>query len=110
LSRWCVFTSRFDASPSFSLAVAAAARATIASARVSGGGVDLAREGNRSRVSLGRGFRARVATPSTPLDAARAATRRRAARRRRRGDAERAIRRRRRRARAVRDVPSARVF
>lgn len=69
LLEWCVFTSRFDAYPSFSLAVAAAARATIASARVSGGGVDLAREGNRSRVSLGRGFarasrrRRRRATP-----------------------------------------------
>ena len=72
LLEWCVFTSRFDASPSFSLAVAAAARATIASARVSGGGVDLAREGNRSRVSLGRGFarasrrRRRRSTPRAP--------------------------------------------
>jgi len=69
------------------------------------------RSRGKSLARLARtGFRARVATPSTPLDAARAATRRRAARRRRRGDAERAIRRRRRRARDVRDVPIARVF
>ena len=69
LLEWCVFTSRFDASPSFSLAVAAAARATIASARVSGVS-DLAREGNLCARARGRwGFarasrrRRRRATP-----------------------------------------------
>ena len=69
LSRWCVFSSRFHAFPSFSLAVAAAARATIASARVSGVS-DLAREGNLCARARGRwGFarasrrRRRRATP-----------------------------------------------
>ena len=72
LLEWCVFTSRFDASPSFSLAVAAAARATIASARVSGVS-DLAREGNLCARARGRwGFarasrrRRRRATPRAP--------------------------------------------
>ena len=63
LSRWCVFSSRFHAFPSFSLAVAAAARATIASARVSGVS-DLAREGNLCARASRR--RRRRSTPRAP--------------------------------------------